>query len=111
MDIFLHKVNFHFLLLLKNEDIKLFDMHIIKPLINNITKYLISDKYIKIDGKPILSINNPYILNNRTNIINLLRKEANKSIGNIYIIYPFRGNYNNKKFFRDFDGIYDFSNE
>ena len=85
MDIFLYKVNFHFLLLLKNEDIKLFDIHIIELLINNITKYLI-DKYIKIVGKPILSINNPFILNNRTNIINILRKEANKSIGNVYII-------------------------
>ena len=69
MDIFLHKMNFHFLLLLKNEDIKLFDIHIIELLINNITKYLISDIYIKIDGKPILSINNLYILNNGTNFI------------------------------------------
>ena len=85
MDIFLHKVNFNFLLLLKNEDIKLFDIHIIIPLIKNITKYLISDKYIKIDGKPILLINNPYILNHGINIINILRKAANKSIGNVYI--------------------------
>lgn len=35
----------------------------------------------------------------------MLRKEANKSFGNVYIIYPFRDNYNNKKFLRDFDGI------
>ena len=69
-----------------------------------------SDNYIKLNEKPILSINNPYNLTSRVKIISALRRCAKKKIGNIFLIYPFKGDYFNTLFFEPFDAIYDSSN-
>ena len=111
MNIFLNKIEFPFLLIWKNDEIKIYDSKTIDTFIQKIKKYLIFDNYIKINDKPILSINNPYIFDDITKTVLLLRKIAKKYIGEIFLIYPFKGNYNIKNFFNDFNGIYDFSNE
>ena len=78
-------------------------------LVNYLKQYMKSDYYIKIKEKPILSINNPNIIMDIKNILYILRKEAQKEIGEIFILYPFTGNFNNKNIFVEFDAIYDFS--
>ena len=57
INIFFNNKCFPFFLVWRNEDIENIDSDIIKILFNNITKFLISDNYIKINNKPILSIN------------------------------------------------------
>ena len=39
----------------------------------------------------------------------MIRKEAKKQIGEIFLLYPYIGNFNEKKLLVEFDGIYDFS--
>lgn len=39
----------------------------------------------------------------------LIRKEAKKEFGDVFILYPFTGNFKRNKFLREFDAIYDFS--
>ena len=71
---------------------------------------MISDNYIKIDDRPILSIHNPYNITKSIYIISKLRKLAKSKIGkNLFLLYPFKGNYNKQKFIKSFDALYDFS--
>ena len=109
-NIFLNIINFPFLLIWRNEEFEKIDFDLIKIFINSITKFLISDNYIKVKKKPILSINNPYKFMNIKNIILMIRKEAKINIGEIFIFYPYVGDFNKKFFLREFDAIYDFSN-
>ena len=107
---FLNEMNFPFFLIWKNDDIDEVNNIIIDYLIKHIRKFMIRDNYIKIDSKPVLSINNPYNLYSKINIISYIRKLAEKEIGKLFILYPFKGNYTKRKFLENFDGIYDFSN-
>jgi len=106
---FLNNISFPFLFVWRNEDIENIDSYIIKILFDNITKFLISDNYIKINKKPVLSINNPFKYLNIKNILFLIRNEAKIKIGEIFIFYPFVGNFKENNFLREFDAIYDFS--
>ena len=111
MDVFLNKINFPFMIIWQNHRIKNVNINTINKFINNIQKYLISDNYIKINNKPIISINNQHILKNknRKNNILYLRNIFKKRIGDVFIIYPYTANITNNKFYRKFDATYDLS--
>ena len=110
LNTFINKVNFPFFLIWKNEEIKNVDNNIFDFLIYNFRKFMISDNYIKIDDRPILSIHNPYNITKSIYIISKLRKLAKSKIGkNLFLLYPFKGNYNKQKFIKSFDALYDFS--
>lgn len=108
INIFLNKVSFPFFLIWKNDEIKSIDRSIIVILINDIKKYLTSKSYIVINKKPILSIENPYKFKKK-NIILMIRKEAQKEIGKIFIVYPFTKDFKQDYFLREFDATYDYS--
>ena len=110
LNTFINEVYFPFFLIWKNEEIKNVHINIIDFLINHITKYIISHNYIKFNGKPILSINNPYNITKKMHIISELRKLAKRKIGkDLFLLYPFKGNYTKKTYIKKFDAIYDFS--
>ena len=108
-DIFLKQKKFPYFLIWRNEAVDDINIDILTTLINNIGKYMISDNYIKFEGKPILSINNPDNNLNRRNLILTLRKLSKEKFGKLFLLYPFRDNYSNPNFIDQFDGIYDFS--
>ena len=109
MDFFFNKIKFPFFLIWRNDEINNIDKYSLSILINNLSKYLISSNYIKFNGKPILSINNPRKISKRIRTINTLRKLFYEKVGNLFLIYPYSGNYSKYNFFREFDAIYDFS--
>jgi hypothetical protein len=111
INFFLNTLCFPVLLIWKNDEFEILDDISIGFLFNNIRKYLISNNYIKIKQKPILSILNPYKFYNISYIISIMRKEAKKKkIGELFIIYPFSDDYKKKIFLNSFDAIYDLSN-
>ena len=110
LNIFSNKARFPFFIIWKNDDYNIINNSIIYNFINNIKIFFLSNNYIKILNKSVFSINNPYIINNRRYIIKLLRKQAKSTIGELFIIYPFKGNFNSLNFFEGFDAIYDYSN-
>ncbi len=108
---FSNKGNFPFFLIWKNDQIKYTNIETIEQLINNLKKYIISDDYIRIREKPVLSISNPNNFYNTRSILTNIRNKAKQySIGEIFIFYPFTGNFSEKKFLKDYDAAYDFSN-
>ena len=109
VDFILNQKTFPFFIIWRNDEINDIDKYSFSILINNLAKYLISSNYIKFNGKPILSISNPCIINKRVNTIITLRKLFYEKIGDLFIIYPYTGNYSQHDFFREFDAIYDFS--
>lgn len=109
INIFLNTINFPFFLNWRNDELETIEIHDIELFVEKIKKYMVSDNYIKIMKKPILSIQNPYKYLNIQNIILTIRKEAKKKINEIFIIYPFTGNFNNKFFLKEFDAAYDHS--
>ena len=109
IDLFFHKIRFPFFLIWRNEELQNVKQNMVITLVNYLKQYMKSDYYIKIKEKPILSINNPNIIMDIKNILYIFRKEAKKEIGEIFILYPFTGNFNNKNIFVEFDAIYDFS--
>jgi hypothetical protein len=114
LNIFLNnnKMYFPFLLNWKNDNFKVFN-HINLELINfikTIKKYLISKNYIKINNKPLISIENPFIFQNLNEILLLLRRKAKENeIGEIFIIFPLNESINEKRYLEYFDGAFDFS--
>ena len=56
-------MDFPFLLIWRNEIFETFNKTIIIILINSLKKYMLSKHYIKIQGKPVLSINDPNKIN------------------------------------------------
>ena len=71
---------------------------------------MISDKYIKIRNKPVLSISKPDIFIKVREVLSFIRKKAKKlDIGDLFIFYPFTGNFTENKFFSEFDATYDYS--
>ena len=115
LNIFLNinKINFPFLINWKNDNFILINNRS-KELVNfikTIKKYLISEIYIKINNKPLISIENPLIFPNLNEVLFLLRKEAiENEIGEIFIIFPINGLKNGTKCIGLFDGAFDFSN-
>ena len=109
INIFLNEINFPFFLIWRNNELKKIDYISIKILINKLSKYMTSDNYIKIKEKPILSINNPSFFLNIKSIILIIRKEAKKRIGEIFIFYPITNNFNDNTIYQEFDATYDFS--
>ena len=107
--IFLNVIGFPIFLIWRNEELENIDENIIKFLIDYLKQSMISENYIKFKEKPILSINKPNKILNITKLLLFLRKEAKKEFGEIFILYPFTGNFKLKKFLREFDAIYDFS--
>ena len=111
--------NFNFLLIWNNDNLeKEIDKSLniaqsIEILINNfikkIKKYLLSSQYIKINKKPVLSINNPFIFKNLNFVILTLRQKASENgIGEIFIIFPIKSRLKQLKYKNLFDGAYDF---
>ena len=88
MNIFSNKSRFPFFIILNKNNYNIIDNSIIYNFINNIKIFFLFNNYIKIHNKPVLSINNPYMINNRRYIIKLLRKQAKSTIGELFIIYP-----------------------
>ena len=109
LNIILNKTDFPFFLIWKNDEYKIINKYNIDEFIINIKNYILSKNYIKIQNKPVLSIDNPNKMKNRNNVMNLLRKELKFKIGEFFIIYPFRGNFTRGNFLANFDGVYDYS--
>jgi hypothetical protein len=61
INIFLNVIDFDFLIILKNNEIININNNTIRELLDRIEKYKLSNIYIKIKNKHILSINNQYI--------------------------------------------------
>ena len=75
-----------------------------------ISKYMDSNLYIKLNDKPILSINNPFNMSHLQKSLLIIRKKMKENkIGDIYILYPFYGKNNITQKENLFDGIYDLS--
>ena len=107
---FVNKSNFPFFLIWNNEKLEDINDKIIENLINNLKKYFQYDNYIKIREKPVLSISKPINYNNSKTLITCIREIARKKlIGELFIIYPFTGNFTEKKFLAEYDATYDFS--
>ena len=84
----------------KKDDINIF--------VNNIRKYLISDNYIKINGKPILAIYDPLIIHNLKDYLLNLRQIINESgIGELFLLGTLY-NDNNQHCKELFDACYEF---
>jgi len=111
MEVILNKINFPFMIIWKNHKIKNANKNIIIKFIKNIEKYLISDNYIKIKNKPLISVSNQHILKNKNRINNiiLLRNLLKIRIGDVFIIYPYTSYITKKKFYKEFDATYDLS--
>ena len=96
-----------FFLIWKNDEYKIINTHIIDEFNKNIKNCIINKNYIKIQNKPVLSIDNPNKMKNRINVMNSLSKELNTKIGEVFIIYQFIGNFTWVNFYENFDGTYD----
>jgi len=107
--IFLNIISFPFFLIWRNDELENVDENVIIFLINYLKKFIISENYIKIKEKPILSINKPNKIANITKLLFFLRKKAKKEFGEVFILYPFTGNFKLKEFLWEFDATYDFS--
>ena len=76
--------------------------------VKTISKYMKSSLYIKINDRPILSINNPFNISHLAKSLLIIRKKMKENkIGDIFILYPFYGKNNISKKEHLFDGIYD----
>ena len=107
---FANKTKFPFFLIWKNNDYKNINNENIENIINNLKQYFISENYIKIQKKPVLSILKPLLFNNSRSMVTIIREKAKQmEIGEIFIFYPFTGNFTEKKFLTEFDAAYDFS--
>ena len=126
LDIFLKNkdINFHFLLIWANENwsrnwnggnkMLLIEQKYKKKdpskFIKNIKKYIIDPRYIKINGKKVIAIYEPFKIPNLTETISIWRNEAIEyGIGKIYILIC-KSRYNKKKIFKlkNVDAAYDF---
>ena len=116
-------LNFPFFIIWKNENLESININsnssnteelYLKTLdifINNTKKYIIGESYIKINNKPILSINRPLIIPNLNEFIISLREKAkNSEIGDIFIFFPLRNINESSDIISLFDGVYDLTN-
>jgi hypothetical protein len=78
--------------------------------IKNAKKYMVKEIYIKINNKPIISINQPSIIPNLKKFLFFLRKKAiSYKIGQIFIFAPLRNINESLKYLISFDSAYDLS--
>ena len=79
--------------------------------IKDIKKYIIDERYIKINNKPILGIYEPKKIPNLSNTISIWREESkNMGIGELYILACLNTyNFNEMKNIKLFEGVYEFS--
>ena len=110
------EIEFHFFLIWKNDYFiknkkKKFNKNN-KELIEDIEKYLVASKYIKINKKPVIGIYEPLKIKNLEEMIKSWRIKARKiGIGELFIlanlnIYPFK---NFQKLYPNvFNGLYEF---
>ena len=79
-------------------------------LIKSIKNYLILKSYIKINDKPVLCIDKPLLLCNINETLIILRENARKeNIGEIFIISTLNNKYNDTKYMKLFESLYDIS--
>ena len=109
MNIFLNKILFPFLIMWRNNEIKGGDGGKIKRFFDNIKKYIVSENYIKIRNKPTLALKSLNSIKNRKSFVSSIRTIAQEIIGEIFLIYPFKGKLTEESKFNEFDGTYDFS--
>ena len=109
MNIFLNKILFPFLIMWRNNEIKDGDGGKIKRFFDNIKKYIVSENYIKIRNKPTLALKSLNSIKNRKSFVSSIRTIAQEIIGEIFLIYPFKGKLTEESKFNEFDGTYDFS--
>jgi hypothetical protein len=111
-------IDFNFCLIWKNIDLKIqgYNLNIenqykygIEKFMNNIGKYILDERYIKLNGRPIIGIYSPTKIENINSVITELREKAKEiGIDNIFIL-----GYLNSKYLKDediyqnktFDGI------
>ena len=110
-------IDFHFLLIWRNKNLKINNEIIIKQEYNNnysdkfiedIKKYLYDSRYIKNNGKPIIGIYKPEKIDNLDKIISIWRQKAKEcGIGEIFILVKFSEKYYKKlNDLTGFDGGY-----
>ena len=90
-------------------DIQLLENELNK-FIKKIKKYLISKQYIKINLKPVLSLNEPLIFKNIDIVMSILRKKSKENeIGEIFFMYPLTSikNFSSFKYIKSFDAAYE----
>ena len=111
----------HFLLNWENDNIKILIneckkryknyrtfQNLLEYFVKRVKTYLISDLYIKIVEKPILSIENPTIFKNPQRALLLLRKKfLENGINEIFIICPLIKVFNNSNYTNLFDATID----
>ena len=117
-------IDFSFMIIWKNENlfqhIKRFEDNILNDIqllenelnkfVKKIKKYLISKQYIKINLKPVLSINEPLIFKNIDIVMSILRKKSKENeIGEIFFMYPLTSikNFSSFKYIESFDAAYE----
>ena len=119
--IFLKLNMMHFLLNWENDNIKILINEykkkynyirifaiLLESFVKRIKTYIISDLYIKIKQKPILSIENPLIFKNPQRALLLLRKKFKENgINEIFIICPLIKVFKNSNYTKAFDAIID----
>ena len=116
------EINFPFFLIWKNENIErsisnnnlLYKENLLKIIIDifikNIKKYMIKEIYIKINHKPVISINKPSIIPNLNKFLFFLREKAiSYKIGKVFILAPLRNINESLKYLISFDSAYDLS--
>ena len=117
------EINFPFFLIWKNDYINILLNYSLKKaffnkqriiqieleiFIQKINKYIKSQLYLKIKGKPIISISKPDIFPNIKKYIIFLRKKAKeKGIGELFILYLLTKINSQTKIFKSFDSIID----
>ena len=119
--IFLKLKMIHFLLNWENDNIKILIneykkkynyigifKNLLESFVKRIKPYIISDLYIKINQKPILSIENPLIFYNPQRALLILRKKFKENgINRIFIICPLIKVFKNSKYTNLFDATID----
>ena len=75
-----------------------------------IKEYIFSYKYIRINNRPVISINNNLIDSNLKQLILIIKKNAlENGIGEVFILFPLIKKYKDLKFINLIDGLYDLS--
>ena len=116
------EINYPYFLIWKNDELLYYNNELEKNVIitqkfekdnlhifiKDIKNYLLSENYIKINGKPVLAIYEPLIIPNLEDYLYKLRLLANESgIGIIYIIASLN-NYEKETYKELFDSFYEF---